>query len=443
MLLQMTVENYRSFRDRTTFSLLVPEGSNAAPHTWVEVAGYRVLRAAAIYGANASGKSNFFHALSTAAQLVTTRTQVNERLPLVPFRLNAEKQSEPTRFEFELLLDGIRYSYGFVADRVSVIEEWLFRDTGTGEEELVFERDLSSQPFRFGPLLKESGERAVFVAEGSRVNQLFLAEAVDRNLVQVKAVYDWFDGSIFLVGPESRYHDLAIRVREDAAFRSHLVESLAQIDTGITGLTTVTHTFGDVSSRVAGDQFPKSGVFNYPMPLAFSDDSTLIGDGADLKVIELKTARRDDRGHAVEFSTTSESDGTVRYMHLVPALLPGESTDELLVVDELDRSLHTLLTRRFVEDFLAQPAENLRQLIYTTHDTNLLTRDLLPPEAVWFTEKDAGGATSLYSLAEFDQSQLDALGTSLEAGYLAGRFGAIPFMADRARLGWLKPEGGE
>lgn len=435
MLLQFSVENFRSFRDKATFSLLVPEGSSAKEHTYFEESGYRVLRAAALYGANASGKSNFSRAIATSAQLIQTRTQADEPLPVVPFRLDAKQTTAPTTFEFELLLDGTRHSYGFSLDRKRIHSEWLFRTRGDEDEELVFERGAKTDDWKFGPLLEAVGDRVHFVAEGTRPNQLFLTEAIDRNLATLRPVYDWFSESLTIIAPEARYFGLERRVRDDAAFRQEIVKGMAAVDTGIVGVSTQSKPV-DLKIRSEQPSFleaVREGAFD-------TFDGALVEKEGAYQLLRLVTKRRDAQDKDVEFSLGDESDGTVRFMHLVPALSESVLTGSLLVVDELDRSLHTLLTLRFVREFLAQPAENRRQLIYTTHDTNLLTRDLLPPEAVWFTEKDMRGATSLYSLAEFDQEQLTALGPSLEAGYLAGRFGAIPFLADRTRLGWVGSE---
>ena len=149
---------------------------------------------------------------------------------------------------------------------------------------------------------------------------------------------------------------------------------------------------------------------------------------------QIKFVHRDRDGKPILFSGEEESDGTRRLLHLGPATYHGGYS---YVIDELERSLHPLLTRMFLERFLAAgaaPNNAPSQLIFTTHDTNLLDIALLSRDSIWFTEKDAHGASALYSLADFNPEQLAQLGSNLEKGYLQGRFGAIPFFGDSARL---------
>ena len=144
-------------------------------------------------------------------------------------------------------------------------------------------------------------------------------------------------------------------------------------------------------------------------------------------------------GSTVAFPLAEESDGTQRLLHLLPVLF-HRTKGPCTVIDELDRSLHTSLTRRFVEEFMAMASGAMSQLIFTTHDTNLLNGRLLPPGAIWFVEKDDDGASHLHSLAEYPAAQIEHLLEHLEEGYLQGRFGAIPFLAHRDNLGWQSEE---
>jgi AAA15 family ATPase/GTPase len=163
------------------------------------------------------------------------------------------------------------------------------------------------------------------------------------------------------------------------------------------------------------------------------------GGDAFIKAIRFRHA---GEGLTDGFDWQDESDGTRRLMHLLPVLRQihqHPDGGQLLAVDELERSLHTSLTRRFVEEFLdlcAAAPDTTAQMIFTTHDTNLLNGRLLPAASIWFVEKDRAGATYLYSLAEYPPEQVEALTEHLEEGYLQGRFGAIPFIASRDQLSW-------
>lgn len=430
MLLQVTVENFWSFRNKTTFSMLVPDESNPTSRNYVEVGGYRVLRAAALYGANASGKSNFHRVFSFCGLLIMRGSDVDEPIGVSPFLLDPASRQAPSRFEFELLIDGIRYSYGFELNRNRVLREWLFRSESLeAGEERVFERGESDEPIEYGEYLEDSEAHARLIEKSTRSNQLFLTQAAKLNLKEILPVYRWFSRSLQPIQPNAPYSRLVSRIRDDVSFREGMVTLLSGIDTGIQGLET---------RETVLDVDPEPGEVLEPLFLGASDEQLLSDDGK-IKRLSWRTKRINSEGKLVRFQAWQESDGTKRFMHLAPVLLDHHK-DAFFIVDEIDRSLHTLLTREFIDKFLDDDTNPQRQLIFTTHDTNLLTTELFPPEAIWFAEKDTAGATDLYSLAEFNPDQLEQLGPSLEAGYLAGRFGAIPFIANQDRLGWLKGE---
>ncbi|XXT15628.1 ATP-binding protein [Sorangium sp. So ce429] len=417
LLLQFVVENFLSFRDKAVLSLVAVDG---VPHAENQVARLdarqRVLKCAAIYGANASGKSNLIKALQFAQRLVVTGTKSGEPTGVTPFKLG-EQANAPSRFEFELGMAGRRYSYGFVAAPRAILSEWLFEHDGT-QERRVFERSHDeSRPGRprielGDALLSDSGRRQFlgFVAEGTRDNQLFLTEASERNVLELAHVTRWFRTGIQVVLPDSTFADLATRVAQEPSFKAFIESFLSGADTGVASLDVepVASSTGAVEHRIH-----------------------LVHPGA--------------AGRRVAFPLEEESDGTRRLLHIAPFVYEiGQQRGaavRVYAIDELDRSLHPLLTRAFIQSFLsAAPTSGFGQLIFTTHDTNLLDVSLLSRDSVWFVQKDAAGASSLYALSEFKGAQLEQLAGHLEQGYLQGRFGAIPFFGDPRKLGWMKVE---
>jgi uncharacterized protein len=425
MLLQFVVENFLSFRDKAVLSMLAPEGTPHDEARHLRVEGLPpVLKCAAIYGANASGKSNLVKAFEFARRLVTYGTKAGDRLPLPRFKLDSASLSEPSRFEIDIYTGGRRYAYGFVATPEIVESEWLFVNDGGGEQ-AIFERQGSDMvadrpPITLGAAftLDPARRRFVeFVAEGTRKNQLFLTEAAERNVGELEVVMSWFRwGSVALM-PGTRFDPLfdAARLEGDAAFRDYVGDLLQRAGTGI--------------SKITVD----------PRPRVEEPESEVMGIVGRTRFHHLSST-----GALVSLTPSEESDGTRRLMDLAPLLFDLQQSGSaplVHVLDEIDRSLHPLLTRFFLDTFLrTSSAEHPGQIIFTTHDTNLLDLNVLGRESIWFTEKDAGGASSLYSLAEFKGEQLDRLGGHLEEGYLQGRFGAIPFLGDARRLGW--PSGG-
>lgn len=433
MLLQLVVENVLSFRDKVVLSLLAADG---VPHDdvhCVRLPGLPpVLKCAAIYGANASGKSNLVKVFELVWRLVVDGTKAGEPLPLRRFKLDAGAQQAPSRFEIDLYAAGRRYAYGFVVTPEAVVSEWLLTSDG-GEEEMLFEREQPSEGERpsitLGPALTQDAARRqfiAFVAEGTRPNQLFLTEAAERNVGELGAVTRWFRDGCVVVRPLftgiTSDHGQHFRMLRDEALLRYTEALLKAAGTGISRVT----------------------VELGPSPLV-----TISADGQR----EPRMAPRLEFHHAAagpmaaRFTLDEESDGTRRLMDLAPFLFdlskPPNGAPAVHVIDELDRSLHPLLTRFFLDTFLrSSSAEHPGQILFTTHDTNLLDLTLLSRDSIWFTEKNASGASSLYSLAEFKGEQLDRIGAHLEEGYLQGRFGAIPFLGDPRRLGWTAPKEG-
>jgi AAA15 family ATPase/GTPase len=440
MLLQFTAENFRSICDEVELSMrvseVVPRGDEGKSEAVIAHAGgdLEVLRCAAIYGANASGKSNLVEALRVARQLVVHGTSSKDaRLGLQPFRLDAGRRAQPSRFECYALVDRQIYGYGFAATNTAILEESLTMMID-GEETEVFSR--RDGHVRLSDVLVAEPEDPKFieyVARGTPENQLFLHEAMFRNVESepLTSVFGWFAEQLTIVQPSSTSRRLIELAEADAGFREFLPRITAWADTGIKGLTV---------NRKRIDNETVRRLEQYPTALhAFLFEGLVPTDDGGMEEVSLELRHGDDASHPA-FPLEDESDGTRRLLDLAPMLYMASKRPTVLVVDELDRSLHTLLAQQLIEMFVAS-LPGTTQLVFTTHDTNLLDCRSLRPDCIWFTEKSPAGATSLFSLAEFPPEQLEVLSKDLEKGYLRGRFGAIPFLGDPVRLGWTVPSG--
>ncbi|MBI3922505.1 MAG: AAA family ATPase [Armatimonadetes bacterium] len=446
MLLQFTVENFRSFKSEAILNL-IPAKSRIHPgHVLKDDASGKAVKAvplAVVYGANASGKSTLVQALAFAQGLITRGTRGEESIPLVPFRLDKDSLSKPGRFEFVLKHDGVVYTYGFVVSATTVHEEWLFA-VYQSREVRVFERITTDGKavLEVGAALattSEEKQRIQFVAEGTRPNQLFLTEANERNVELLKPLMRWFRQSLQIIHPQSRYQELVLRTHKDEDFTRFLGDFLRVADTGIEGIGTgsepldlerlfpdMPEEFGkSLLDEVAKDHVVAVNIEAGDRRYAITSDAQKVPT-----VFTLKTQHRTTSGESVDFETREESDGTRRVMDLVPALMDLQSNEKVYVVDELDRSMHPLLCRLYVEAFLRslQETKSRGQMILTTHETGLLDLDLLRRDEIWFVEKDKEGGSHLTSLAEFKYKVRSDL--KIARGYLNGRFGAIPFVGD-------------
>jgi hypothetical protein len=431
MLLQFAVENYLSFRDRTVLSMLADPRMQHGPGQVLEgPGGKQVLRAAAVYGANGSGKSNLIKALEAFQDMVLKGTRGDDALPVVPFKLDPACKERPAHFEVEIFAAGVHYSYGFEALAARVDTEWLHEVSATGEERMLFERERGT--ILVGDALTVEPKRKAFlqfVAEGTRANQLFLAEAGERNVVELEGVRKAI-GGWWLVRPDAPYMPIFDELQEGQGLKETLEAVLKRAGTGIDEIrlrreefTTAGLPRAEVESLLRAAASPEAKAHVHGIKTKKSDD------GYNFDVLRLYGVHRLPDGTAVELRMSEESDGTRRLLNLAPILHHARTQDALFAVDELERSLHPLLTRLLLQQLFAQ-SDSSAQLIFTTHDSNLLDHRLLPRDSVWLMEKDPRGGSVLYPLSDLDQAQIDEVekqGQGLEKGYLQGRFGAIPF----------------
>ncbi|MEO7590191.1 MAG: ATP-binding protein [Byssovorax sp.] len=450
------MENFLSFKEETVFSMRAPPGETRAVTDIPGHDGLRLMRVAAFYGANASGKSNLVKALKTACNLVTRGASPNAQLPAQPFRLTSDSQLKPTRFQFDFLVDGSLYSYTLILTPERIAGEALYRTLpNTPDEELIYEReappDGGEHAVTLGPMVLsgdvEQQQFARFVAKGAPIQQPLLTEFAMRNVPQLAPIRDWFQQGLMVVGPSDPYARLVSELFENSSLRAFYGHMLSAMGTGVNGVSVLKEQDPGLNQLVRDLDEPallgrgKNRFLNIfrSGPALPGQDFHVEENGEGMSRLNLILEHSTRSGSTVAFPLTEESDGTQRLLHLLPVLF-HRTKGQCTVIDELDRSLHTSLTRRFVEEFMAMASGALSQLIFTTHDTNLLNGRLLPPGSIWFVEKDDDGASHLHSLAEYPAAQLEHLLEHLEEGYLQGRFGAIPFLAHRDNLGWQAEE---
>lgn len=429
MLVQFTVENYRSFKERNTFSMraaniAAPEKRVDQENTFEET-GVSLLKAAAIYGANASGKSNFVKALGFMRRFVLNSAregQATDRIPSEPFRLSTETIDAPTMVEIIFILKGDRYRYGFEVTRKQVIGEWLYR-TRTTREMKLFEREHTT--IDVGSSFKEGRG----LEDRTRENALFLSVVAQFNGSIAGEVVQWLDDLNIRIG----VNDLSDRLdttRQMAAggYHNEIVGFVKGLDLGIEDIETVERE-PRVKVELTSDGDPEASP-PYELDRVFRD---LMEYGKT----RVRTIHRvyDSEGRSVTSRPFDleqhESEGTKKLFGLAGQLIGTLNAGHVLVVDELDARLHPLITCAIIELF-QNPKTNPRnaQLIFTTHDTNLLSNTRFRRDQIWFAEKDRRGGTHLYSLIEY-KVRNDA---SFEKDYIKGRYGAIPYIGDFTHL---------
>lgn len=452
MLLRFSVCNFLSFNEEVSLDLL-PAPKLGLKNTLSDHLGRKIsaLPISLLYGANGAGKSNLFKAMRFACNLIVDGTKGDQSLGNKIFRLDKACLKKPTVFSFAFKNDGVIYDYGFAIFENKIVEEWLYGKF-VRKELLLFTRTINKKgvsKFEFGAKLrtrkKEEAERLGFVATGTRDNQLFLTEAYDRNVKGIQGVMNWFSKKLIFISPNARYSNLPIKTTRDNQFGEYLSNLLKYADTGIHGISAVEMELDidkqfprlpeeDRQEMIDGIAFI-SKKKNRVLRVQHEGDMYAISidrKSKKPKIHIFKTVHKSDTLGDVEFTPGDESDGTIRLMNIAPSLLDLTLSDTVYIIDEIDRSLHPILCRGIIEQFLDHVKRGLAkgQLILTTHQTCTLNLKSLRHDEINFIEKDKNGASHISSLVDFHvRGDL-----RLEKGYLNGRFGAIPFLGDATNV---------
>ena len=420
MLLEFSVANYLSFKDRVTLSLVASKDTEHPENTFPlnDKSDLSLLKSVGIYGANASGKSNLINALRFMTRFVLTSASEMQRgdaIEVVPFKLDPKTISKPSEFELVFVVGHERYVYGFTADSKEVYEEWLTATRMTAarrKPRVLFERSPGTE-IHFGDSWR--GDR-LKLEKVTRPNALFLSVAVQFDNLIARPVFDYFRNGIRWVSdmPETALEAFytADRFLSDESFAEYIRRFMKAADLSIEGLSVEESPLRE-SERWAGLR-------------KYIRQDILADLAEDEKEMLVRSLHRTSEGSEVTFDLNKEeSAGTRRLFALAGPWCHVSDEGCILLVDELDAHLHPLMTRFLVK--LIHSAKGTPQLIFTTHDTSVLDAELFRRDQIWFTEKDEFGATNLYSLWDYDIRDIRK-DENFGKWYLTGRYGATPII---------------
>lgn len=438
MLVRFQLENYLSYNERVELSLVAGNVRQKSMKTHeVEVNKMRILKTAVLYGANASGKSNLIKAIKQAKKFITSglKASVTEKY----YRMDKKNENKPSVFVFEIEKNGVIYEYGFglMLNANRIVAEWLYIRKPSSDQ-LVFNREIAdggTNTFSFGNIGDLKSRFDIYEEDfASNTSDFFLTEISKKNFAGngSECITPYTDVSTFIKNdlvvllPTTKYSAIDA-VGDDVKMRGVFEDFLNTFHTGVDGLVSVK---GNINVADLPEDFKRELNKNYDPEDKSIYQFWLRGvdgyfefrkDEDKLVITKLGLAHKTKSGDQVVFEIKEESDGTIRLLDFIPALYDMSVSEKTFVIDEIDRSLHSLMTRKIVELFLQLSQGSKSQLITTTHEALLLDLELLRRDEIWFVEKKLH-ESKLYSLDQF-KVRYDK---DIHKSYLLGVYGAIP-----------------
>ena len=419
MLVNFRVENFKSFKDMTEFSMEATKLKNLRDSNTFDVNNVSLLKSAVVYGANASGKSSLLDGMNRLKNIIENSLDIDKTKHYMaqPFLLNSETEEKETFFEIQFIIDEIIYRYGFeIATDATILKEWLYQKKlqPRAKETRLFQRE--KQNINLGILFKEGQ----LLIEKTRENALFLSVVAQFNGKISERIFKWFGQFNILSNIRSDdFKHYSFDKLENDKFKNKIVDFIKSADIGI---------YDILKKKISFDDLIQENSELEKLPNFIVEDMKKNGLSS-IETVHMQYNEVNAFDKFKSFALDFESDGTQKLLALTAPIIETLQNGEILIIDELDNSLHTELVKAIVQLFNSKETNpNNAQLIFTTHDTNLLNQKFFRRDQIWFTDKNIYGNSDLYSLIEYGKGKTrDDL--ILEKNYLEGAFGAIPHIA--------------
>jgi len=429
MLISFKIENWMSFRDEASLSMIATrERQHGDRLPKVPKYQTRILPVAAMYGGNASGKTNLFKAIKFSKQLIVQGTKPEGLIPVERFKLNDTSQNSPATFSFEILIDETIYEFMFAVTNKLVIEEKLVK-ISSKEERTLYHR--KNDKISFDEKLTKN-QFLNFAFQGTRDNQLFLTNSVSQKVDTFKPVHDWFNNTLALIAPDAQFSSIELFSDTNDSLHQSINEALSHLDTGICRYGWVDIHFESITlppglkNQIEEHLNENAKAITLQGP--HNERFIFTRTNEEIHAKQLVTFHKSTSGET-KFELSEESGGSQRVLDILPAFieLNTHATEKVFIIDELDRSLHTRLTRSLLNRYLNSCTHKSRsQLLFTTHDAMLMDQELFRRDEMWITERDETGASTIVSFSDFKDIRYDK---DIRKSYLQGRFGGVPNIA--------------
>jgi len=445
MLIRFVASNFLSFNEEVEFNMLAGSYRTHKHHVY-KAGKLKVLKGAAIYGANGAGKSNFVKAIDYLKKLIE-KGGLNKTITQNKFKLDSVNRITPTEFEIEFYYKRKIYAYGLSINDNNIIKEWLYISGINKEDKLIFEREKGKNGEQTINLtskyLKTQKDRLLIELMEENLlkdNELFLGKWDSLKIKDINNVWEWFHNNLCIVYPNDKYLKFFPAMVKPKEF-TKLNRLLKTFNTGLNELkveSTDLDTFFGKDNEIKKKTILEEleSVDNEYLFTTFEQEKILIAKKGEKGFVKKLVGIHENRNNEkIIFDLTEESEGTQRLIDFIPVIDLILNSGATFVIDEIDQSLHPTLLYTLVKKIMDE--QNTKgQLIFTTHESSLLDMNIFRQDEIWFVEKNKSGSTQLYSLSDFKpRYDLD-----IRKGYLKGRFGAIPFIADLKNLNWQKDD---
>ena len=452
MIMRFTIKNLFSFKDETEFNLFPNRTTNLSHHK-ISLNGINVLRLSAIYGANGSGKSNLVKAIMLLDKMIF-QGKIPDEMEDLKFKLSRESQKEPVSIGIEFYCHPHIYYYSISFDDKQVLYEY-FAESKTDTDILIFERKLEQgiHSIQFFPEYYKDAKNKLFaevlaekLISGNEVLLTFLAGKYATEFIDIKNAVEWFRESLIIITPNAKPGAIANILDNQGEFKIFANELFSSLNTGVSKIEVVKESLDDMTDNsLSGlnkelvnfiiDKLKDETEGVMPIPSRSGEELTVVKENGKVYIKKLITKHRTIDGEEIPFNVSLESDGTKRLIDYIPALQNIIHKEKVYIIDEIERSIHPLTIKEIVKK-ISHDTKAKGQLIFSTHESNLLDQDILRTDEIWFAQKDVDGSSKLYSLSDFKVHST----INIENGYLNGRYGGIPFLSNLRDLNWHKDE---
>ena len=446
MLIRFQVKNLYSFEEETEFNLLTND-SEHLPHHKKHCNGVDFLRLSAIYGANASGKSNFVRAIGLLQNIVK-KGKIIDEVSDYKFKLSGEALTKPISLAIELLSNSKMYYYTLTFDQKKILNETLVETFKDKEVRIVFERSLTNErqeiPFIESEVKNEKERMFLELLSDKLLSKdelllTFLTQKYPNEYADIDNVFEWFSDVLIVLNSNFKIRGIAHKFDTDDsttmfanAFIPTLGTGIQKIDIQKREIVGQGNEMNYLKDNIKNDQ---EQLFTNTNPDTGEEITFVMEENDKIFAKRIFTEHLDKEGHKVFFPFGWESDGTKRLLEYTPLINGVINAEVVFVVDEIERSIHPMMIKELIRKISSDTSAQ-GQLIFTTHESCLLDQEILRTDEIWFTQKDKGGATHMYSLSDFNISNT----ANIEDGYLHGCYGGIPFLSNLKELNWHTDE---